>query len=320
MHKIEPKVTVLMPAYNATEYIHQAIESVLCQTYNDFELIIVNDGSSDNTADVIGTFKDKRIAVINQAHKGIAAALNLGLRHAKGELIARFDADDICHPYRIEKQVNFLNNHPDHVLVGSDAEYILASGDHLFDFKCIGHFDEEIKKVFYFYCPFIHSSVLYRKRAVIKAGAYSLHAHSFEDYLLWTQLIKTGRVANIPEALIKVRFNPSSVTIDEKWRGENFRKLRRSIIKRGSISEKEGEKLKGIIKSQDVPKIKEGSYYALCGKKFLTDNYQPSKAREQVTKAIRVHPYRLDNYALLLASYFPERVLRWLHQKSPNRL
>jgi glycosyltransferase involved in cell wall biosynthesis len=314
------KVSVLMPAYNAGDYIQQAIESVLCQTYADFELIIVNDGSTDATSNVISLFKDERIVTINRKHEGIASALNTGLQHATGELIARFDADDICFPDRLETQVSFLNSHPDHVVVGSDAEYILANGDHLFNFKCIGHTHEEIKRCFYFYCPFIHSSVLYRKELVVRAGAYSLHAHSFEDYLLWTRLIKIGKLVNIPEALIKVRFNPSSITIDEKWRGENFRKLKRSIIKSGSITEKEGEKLNSIIQSQDIPKIKEGSYYALCGKKFLTDNYQPARAREQVTKAIRVHPYRLDNYALLIASYFPEKVLRWLHEKSPNRL
>jgi glycosyltransferase involved in cell wall biosynthesis len=315
------EVSVLMPAYNAGEYIYESITSVLNQTYHDFELVIINDGSTDNTLDVIRSFSDRRIILITyEENKGIAAALNVGLQLAKGAYIARFDADDICFPNRIQQQVNFLNYHPDYVIVGSDAEYIVANGDPLFSFQCLGHSHEEIMKSFYFYCPFIHSSVMYRKEAVIKAGGYSLHAHSFEDYLLWTQLVEAGKLANIPEALIKVRFNPSSVTIDEKWRGENFRKLKRSIIKRGSITVKEGEKLSGIIRSQDVPKIKQGSYYALCGKKFLTDNYQPTKAREQVSKAIRVHPFRLDNYALLLASYFPEKFIRWLHQRSPNRL
>jgi len=123
-----------------------------------------------------------------------------------------------------------------------------------------------------------------------------------------------------PETLIKVRFNPNSVTIDEKWRGDRFRKLKRAIIKKGSITAEEGNELLAIIKSQDVKKIKQGSYHALCGKKFLTDNYQPVKAREHIKEAIRLNPLRLDNYALFIASWLPEKMIRWLHQKKPNRL
>ena len=315
-----PQITVLIPAYNAGKYIGDAINSVLVQSFTDFELLIVNDGSTDHTEETIRSFSDPRIVLINREHAGVSAALNAGLDLAKSRYIARFDADDICMPHRLEKQLGFLESHPDYVLAGSDAEYILENGDHLFNFTCIGHSHEEVMKKLYFYCPFIHSGVMYRKDDVMKAGGYSLHAHNFEDYLLWTQLAKQGKLCNLPETLIKVRFNPNSVTIDEKWRGNRFRKLKRSVIKRGSITRDEGNELLAIIKNQDVQKIKQGSYHALCGKKFLTDNYQPKKARKHIKEAIQLNTLRFDNYALFIASYLPERMIRWLHKKSPNKL
>ena len=310
------KVTVLMPARNAEKYIAEAIRSVLEQTFTDFEFLILNDGSTDGTANIIQQFRDSRIRLIEQPGQGIAIALNKGLQEAKGRYIARFDADDICFPGRLQKQVKFLDDNMDHVLTGCDAEYIAENGEHLFDFCCAGHSHEEIMKQLYMDCPFIHSGVMYRKEMVIKAGGYSPDAHNFEDYLLWIQLAKYGRYSNLPEQLIKVRFNPNSATIDEKWRGHRFRKLKRNIIRRAVVTKEEGEKLLAIIKSQDDQKFKEGAYYALCGKKFLLDNHQPTKARAHLAKAIRHYPLRFDNYVLYMLSYFPGSLISWLNRRN----
>jgi glycosyltransferase involved in cell wall biosynthesis len=310
------KVSILMPAFNAGNYIGEAIASVRCQTFTDFELIIVNDGSTDNTSGIIASFDDERIYEIKNPHQGVAASLNTGLLYARGKYIARFDADDICHPQRIEKQFSFLEQHPGYVLVGSDATYIMEDGEHLFRFSCAAHTDEEIRKQVYNCCPFIHSAVMYSKQAVIKAGSYPVHAHNFEDYLLWTQLLKLGKLCNLPEPLLKVRFNASSVTIDEKWRGSRFRRLKRDIIRKGSVSEEEGDELLAIIRKQDHRAVKEGAYHALCGKKFLINNYQPGRARKHIRFAIRHTPLRFDNYALLAASYLPHGFITWLHRKT----
>jgi glycosyltransferase involved in cell wall biosynthesis len=315
-----PKVTVLMPAYNAGKYIAEAIESVLQQTFSNFILLIVDDGSTDDTLEIVNAFSDTRIDLIHQPHKGIAAALNKGLSKANSKYIARFDADDICFSERLMKQVMFLDDHPDYVIVGSAAEYISENGDHLFDFKSIGHTHEQIIQKINSYCPFIHSSVMYRKEAVIKAGGYSIHAHNFEDYLLWIQVLKFGKFYNLPEQLIRVRFNPASVTIDERWRGRFFRKLKREVISKGTITEKEGSHLLSILKRQDFQNIKEGAYYALCGKKILLDNHQPKKARPLFSKAIMRYPYRLDSYALYLLSFFPDSFITWLYQKKTNKI
>jgi len=320
MQTERPEITVLMPAYNAAKYLREAVESVLQQTFTNFELLIINDGSTDETAETALSFADRRITVVNCEHKGVANALNTGLKLANAPLIARFDADDICLPNRLEQQFNFLYDHPEYVLVGSDAEYILEHGEFLFSFKCIAHSNEEVQNNLYVYCPFIHSSVMYRREAVIKAGGYNIHAHNFEDYLLWTNLAKTGKMQNLREPLIKVRLNASSATIDEKWRGERFRQLKRQATNRGSITVEEGDELLAIIRRQDIRKVKEGAYHALCGKKFLANNYQPKKARIHVKQAISIRPLRFDNYLLYLVSFLPESLITWLHKLSPNRL
>jgi glycosyltransferase involved in cell wall biosynthesis len=311
------KVTVLMPAYNAAKYVAEAIQSVLSQTFSEFELLIINNGSTDDTVNVINRFNEPRIRLIEERKQGIVFALNKGLQEAKGEFMARFDADDICEPTRLEKQFDFLKNHPDYILCGSDAEYITEIGDHLFYLRCIGHTHEEITRHLYVDCPFIHSSVMYRKEAVLKGGGYPADAHTFEDYLLWVQIAKVGRYHNLPERLIKVRINPASVTIDEKWRGIRFRQLKKKIINQGFVTPIEGEELLTILKGQDNRKIKEGAYYALCGKKFLINNHQPLKARRHLAKAIRIHPLRFDNYAFFVLSYFPGPFIQWLHSKNP---
>jgi glycosyltransferase involved in cell wall biosynthesis len=315
-----PKITVLMPAYNVEKYIGKAIESVLDQTFMDFELVIVNDGSTDGTVDIINSFSDPRIILINQENKGVATALNTGLAVSQAEYVARFDADDICDVQRLQKQYNFLRANPDYILVGSDADYILENDDFLFHFKCIAHTHDEIMGKLYFYCPFVHPTVMFKKVSVIEAGGYPAGAHNFEDYMLWTAISKAGKLYNLPEPLIKYRLNPTSVTIDERWRGKRFRQLKRKAIYSGHISENEGNELLAIIKNQDVRHIKEGSYHALCGKKFLANNYQPAKARAHVKKAITIRPLRLDNYLLYTVSYLPEKFILWLHSMSPNRL
>jgi glycosyltransferase involved in cell wall biosynthesis len=309
-----------MPVYNAGKYVAEAIRSVLDQTFAQFELLIVDDGSTDNTRAVITGFRDDRIRLFSQENKGIAAALNLGLKEARGTYIARFDADDICMLHRLDRQVRFLEGHPTHIVVGSDAEYVAENGEHLFDFRCAGHSYKEILDRLYEVCPFIHSSVMYRKEAVLKAGGYPLEAHNFEDYLLWVKLVVMGKCCNLPEPLLKVRINPASSTIDEKWRGRRFRQIKREVIRRGYITPEEGQELLLIIKSQETRKIKEGAYHALCGKKFLAENYKPAKARWHATRAIHANPLRLDNYAMLAVSFLPPRWIKWLHRKAPKNI
>ncbi|MDF2433896.1 MAG: hypothetical protein JWP44_3527 [Mucilaginibacter sp.] len=320
MEEHNPKITVLMPAYNADKYIREAIASVLDQSFTDFELLIINDGSTDDTVKIIRSFNDSRIVLINQGNKGIAHALNLGLANARAPYIARFDADDICMPNRLKIQYDFATAYPEYSVIGSAADYLDADGYYIFTHHPEAHLNEEIQQLKYSVCPFIHSSVFYKKEVVINNGGYSEHAYTYEDHFLWVNILKDEKACNLSQALIKVRLNPESVTIDEKWRTREFRSIKYSTLKSRSITATEGNKLSKIGGRQFSPQIKEGAYYALCGKKFLLNNYQPEKARLNMSRAISLHPFRLDNYLLYTVSYFPEKFISWLHKISPAKL
>ncbi|MFN8242468.1 MAG: glycosyltransferase [Ferruginibacter sp.] len=314
-----PKLTVLMPVYNTGKYIGEAIRSVLAQHFTDFELLIINDGSTDDTEAIIRSFSDPRIRLINQPNQGIAAALNLGLLNAGSDLIARFDADDICLPGRLQIQYDFISAHPDYNIVGADAAYVDMKGEFVFGYRMPAHTYEEIMALPARQCPFIHSAVLFRKAAVLEAGGYNPHALAFEDHLLWSALLKKGKGANLNNVLIEVRLNPESISIDEKWRTRRFREIKTAALQRGNITAAEGNELRQIIRRQNNGRIKEGAYYSLLGKKYLWDNHQPKKARAHLGKAIRIHPGRLDSYGILLLSFFSAGFIHWLYQQIKNQ-
>ncbi|QTE58248.1 glycosyltransferase [Mucilaginibacter rubeus] len=303
-----------MPAYNAGKYIREAITSVLEQSFADFELLIVNDGSTDDTADIINSFNDERIVVLGQENKGVAAALNKGLRHARAPYIARFDADDVCYPYRLQVQYDFITSHPYYSIIGSGVDYTDVNGDLIFTWQPDALSHNQIRQLSYRICPFIHSSVFYKRDTVLNAGGYNELAYTFEDHFLWAGILKHEKAFNLNQPLIKVRLNAESVTIDEKWRTGKFRQIKYNALRKGSITEAEGRRLSEIGNKQLSPRIKKGAYYALLGKKYLWNNYQPEKARENLLKTLSISPLHLKNYFLLLMSFLPERMLMNLYQ------
>lgn len=302
----DPKITVLMPACNAAKYIGKAIGSVLAQTFTDFELLIINDGSTDDTELVIRSFDDERIRLINQPNAGIAAALNMGLLNAHAALVARFDADDICMPERLRVQYDFLTRNPQYIMVGSDADYMDMHGDHVFTYRMPAHTNEEIQELAVHTCPFIHSAILFRKEFILQAGGYDTHACAFEDHILWAKCIKLGKAGNLPLVLLQVRLNPESVSIDEKWRTRRFREIKSRSISKGMVSAQEAMELRSILKKQNNVKVKEGAYYSLLGKKYLWNNHQPRKARSNLRKAIQINPGRIDSYFIMALSFLPK--------------
>jgi len=231
------------------------------------------------------------------------------------------DRQDMQFLYKDGGEYVFMNTstydqmHVPQAALGDAADYLTEQM-----IAQIAIYQGEIIGNLYRYCPFIHSAVMYRKEPILRMGGYSRYAHNFEDYLLWVQLLKTGKCCNLPEPLIKVRINPSSVTIDEKWRGRRFRQLKLTILQRGVITREEGDELWSIIQRQDNRKIKEGAYHALCGKKLLANNYMPARARWHVAKAIHANPFRLDNYLLLSVSFLPRGWIKWLHRISPGKI
>lgn len=206
------KVSVIMPVYNGEKYLTKAIDSILNQTFRDFELIVIEDGSTDSTSELLAAFKDKRIRVVcNKKNIGVTNSLNIGLRQAKGDYIARCDADEINHPKRFERQVNFLNHHSDVVLVGSSV--ILINQDNM----VIGKVDfpqthEEICRKIIVRNSIAHPTVMFRKKTIEQVGFYRSIFNGAEDYDLWFRMLHKGKVQNLPEYLVKRRIHDNVVT------------------------------------------------------------------------------------------------------------
>ncbi len=314
MSQKDKLITVLLPAYNTGKYLREAVDSVLAQTYTNFELLIINDGSTDDTDEILKSYTDPRINTITQQNKGLITTLNEGVIAAKGDIIARMDADDICMPDRLEKQIDFLNRNEEYVLVGSEGNIMDKDGKYLMPLIPVGHSHEEILAKIDVKVPFIHPSVMFRKAAVIKAGLYPKNALDFEDHLLWKNLLAVGKVCNLPEKLMKVRFNPESVTIDERWRGQEFIDIRRRSIVNGYVTETDAAKLKELIGTQNLAAYKQASYYAMIGKKYLWDIPDANLARHNLQLAIKHYPGNAMSYILYIFSFLPAAIRKSIYK------
>lgn len=214
-----PKVTVLMSVYNRERFVREAIDSILAQTFQDFEFIIINDGSTDKTKEMILSYEDSRIQLVdNSSNIGIPKSSNKGLNLAQGEFVARLDSDDISEPQRLARQVAFLEAHPKTVLVGSWYKEIDEEGNLLQE--CTLPCDcTEIRWGLLFYTPFLNSSVMFRRNVVVqKVGLYNQEFIYAQDHELWVRIASYFPVANIDEYLVKYRVHPSSITLFHETR------------------------------------------------------------------------------------------------------
>jgi hypothetical protein len=214
-----PQVSIIMSVYNAEDYVGHAIESLLKQTYTDFEFIIVNDASTDTSLQVIRSYDDPRIKLVDfQQNRGQTAALNEGLRAASGAYLARQDADDVSHPDRLKKQVEYLDHHPDCLLVGTAAELIDARGQvSSIDRKPVT--DAEVRACFADHNnAFYHGSVMFRHDVLALSGYYREGFRTSQDYDMWLRIAEKGAVANLPDPLYQYRLHEGQMTFTSYYR------------------------------------------------------------------------------------------------------
>ena len=206
-----PKISVIMPAYNSQEYIKESVNSIINQTFGDFELIIIDDGSSDDTLEILNSMKDSRIKVIvNENNMGVAATLNRGLKLAQGEYIARMDSDDIALPERFQKQYDYMDAHKDCIMCGSNMKFIGARTGK----TQVPITDKQIRATVIFSSPFAHPTVMMRKSIIDENKLnYSVEYEGVEDYALWAKMMNCkGTFYNFEEPLLNYRFHPNQVT------------------------------------------------------------------------------------------------------------
>lgn len=213
--KTPPRVTVLMAVYNGEAFLREAVESILTQTYRDFEFLVIDDGSTDDSRAIVASYDDPRIRIIDNPHNiGLTRSLNRGLAIARGELIARQDADDVSHPQRIERQVSFMELHPEIAMVGCQARLIRQHGK-----PRISRLLRKattlagIRYQFLHTNPFIHTSVLFRRKIVWDTlGGYNEDFKTSQDFELWSRLLARYRAANLSEMLVDNRWHPQSIS------------------------------------------------------------------------------------------------------------
>lgn len=205
-----PLISVILPVYNGAKFLVEAINSILEQTFTDFEFIIINDGSTDDSENIILSYNDSRINYIKKNNTGISDTLVQGIQISKGKYIARMDADDIAFPTRFLKQVTFLEKNKEYILVASAVHYIDDGGK--FVGRSIPYMsDSLIKYNLRFGSVIAHPSVMFLKEAYLKTHGYNKEIKGmFEDYLLWLEMSKYGKFYNFHSPLIAYRINNSS--------------------------------------------------------------------------------------------------------------
>lgn len=263
----KPKITVLMSVYNGEKFLRQAVDSILNQSFKNFEFIIIDDGSTDRTAEIVKSYKDERIKFIqNEKNVGLAKSLNRGIQLAKGEYIARMDADDLSLPRRFEKQVKFMDKDPKIAICGT---WLKLFGNNKSEIWKVPSDFEKIKCLMLFYPAIYHPTVFIRKAFLERYNVY--YNESFncsQDYDLWTRVAEKAKISNLKEVLLLHRVHPDRLgVIRGSVQVENANKVRLSLIHRLGIYPKNKEF--AIHKAISYWQFKPGKEFVVDAERWL---------------------------------------------------
>jgi glycosyltransferase involved in cell wall biosynthesis len=295
----EPVVSVVIPLYNAAAYVAQAVRSVLDQTFGDFELIVIDDGSTDGSAEVVerATKGDSRLKLIRQANAGVSTASNRGTELARGKFLARVDSDDICLPHRLQKQVDYLMEHPDCVAVGSRVMFIDEEGLPLFEMPGIGLSHEEIDRgLLAVEWTILQPATIFRTQALRAVGGYRTDLHIHEDHDLFLKLAEIGKLANVDEILFQYRQRRNSaVTTFADRHVKSFQSVFEEAWRR-----------RGLLGKREMPAIAPHPEYRerllnqhrLWAWKSLEAGNIGS-ARKYARAGLRMSPFSIDSWRLM---------------------
>lgn len=291
-----PRVSIVLPVYNAEQYLSLAVDSILAQTLDDFELIVVNDGSSDGSGDILAEYarKDPRVRVITQENQGVVAACNAGVFAAQGVLIARMDADDIADPERLSVQVTFMETHPDVVAVGAHVKLIDPKGRALKILKMpLEHAGIDAGNLMGGH-GICHPAAMIRTEAIRKIDGYRPEFVTAEDIDLFLRLGEIGRLANLDQVLLDYRQHPQSIGYSKRSQQKDTAWRARSAAaeRRGISLEVESEGLETPPPTLSAI-FRRWGWWALAGGHVGT-------ARHYGMRAVLAGPFDLANWKLAL--------------------
>ena len=308
-----PQISVLMSVYNGDAFVTESVASVLAQTFEDFEFIIVDDGSTDKTASIVASFSDKRIRLISQSNTGLTVALNEALRHCRAPFVARQDADDISYPDRFATQLQYFEQHPEVSVVGSWATVIDVEGDAV---GLLSNATEpsEIKRKLPSDNTFIHGSLMFRRHAVESAGGYRPQFRYAQDYDLMLRLSNRYQLANVPRSLYAIRHWRGKISIDKLPEQLSFRQLAQTLAAQRRRGEQDAlqqnvsiDKLLTPVEAPSPQHFEHTMlYYCLRSGRLI-------KARRIIRDLMRANPGKLKSYVQLALTYLgPALITRLL--------
>jgi glycosyltransferase involved in cell wall biosynthesis len=294
-----PIISVLLPVYNAENYLHDAVDSVLSQTFPDFELLILDDGSTDRSASILREYesKDRRVRHFSRENLGLIPTLNELIGRAQGRYLARMDADDVCLPQRFERQMKFLDSHEECVLVGSFHELINSLDQPIGTVKHPLSHEEidgmHLKGI----CCVTHSSVMLRSAIVKQLNGYDIRFDTAEDLELWLRLAERGKLANIPEVMVKYRIHAESVS-------ERFQAKQRNTARMACETAWARRGISGVFEADEVwrrGRDKQSRYeFANRYGWIAWSNNHRGTWWTYTKEAIRLRPFAISSWRLLV--------------------
>lgn len=328
-----PKVTVLMSVYNGEKYLREAVDSILEQTFKDFEFLIVNDGSTDKTAEILKSYQDPRIKIINnEKNIGLTKSLNKGLKVAKGEYIARQDADDISLPERLKKEVEFLEQNINVGLVGTDYLFINEKGKMVHIVKCLNG-SKELKEKLLEGNQFGHGSVMLRRECIYRVGAYREEFKFSQDYDFCLRIAEVYDVANISEPLYKWRINIKSISVKKKMLQDKYASLAIELAKE---RKKIGQDKLQTLKKKEINNLLDGYLISKSGfqsKRDIAQNYcfwskiffkgkDYKSAFKLLVKSLANYPLNKETWVLFFSNFlillFPKPIINLMRYIKRN--
>lgn len=304
-----PRVSVVMPVYNAEAFLQEAVGSILRQTYRDFELIAIDDGSTDGSREMLRQYgkSDSRVKVLDHVSRGLGAVLNYAFSECQGDLIARQDADDRSHPERLERQVAYMQMRPEVVLLGTTATVVDPEGRRLFD-RQLPTEDTELREALETGSPFVHGSVMIRRRAVMDAGGYP-EIPWLEDLLLWRELAKDGKLANLAPPLYEYRVSPTHLYWPRQFQRQLAAVFRRTWPD-NRLSAEDLDLLESI-RQQVTPAMRRAQYHLDIAKGLARFANDRAGGRRHLLRALRARPQMPNVWWNLLLNTAPRALQAW---------
>lgn len=307
-----PTVSVVLPVWNGERFLGEAVESVLSQTLDSIELLLVDDGSTDATPEIARDFarRDERVGIIRLSRSGIARALNAGIARARGRYVARMDADDVADPSRLQKQTEFLDANSECVAVGTAVDVIDEAGE-LVGTRTFPEHHADIVQSMVRGCAnaIAHPTAMTRREALLSVGGYRPDRTPTEDLDLWLRLSRIGKLANLSDRLLRYRRHTDSVGARE----------RDTQFQMGQATVNEARRMEGLdplrLPLRSTGRSRAANYHADCARTALLTGPRAA-AIKHARASIAAEPSWPEAYIALVACVFPRWTLRCVRSLS----